>query len=58
VNYRVLYFYHGQNVAILTHALTKEDKLPETELKRAVRRKALFVADPVAHSFEEDISYA
>jgi phage-related protein len=58
VNYRVLYFYHGQNAAILTHALTKEDKLPEAELKRAVRRKALFVADPAAHSFEEDISDA
>jgi hypothetical protein len=36
VNYRVLYFYHGQNVAILTHVLTKEDKLPEgIETRRA-----------------------
>jgi ribosome-binding protein aMBF1 (putative translation factor) len=24
VNYRILYFFHGQNVAILAHALTKE----------------------------------
>lgn len=25
----ILYFYHGQNVAILAHALTKEKKVPQ-----------------------------
>ena len=24
VNYRILYFFHGKNVALLAHALTKE----------------------------------
>src|SRR4051794_33773657 len=27
VNYRILYFFHGRNVALLTHALTKEDRV-------------------------------
>lgn len=27
VNYRILYFFHGQNVAILGHALTKQDRI-------------------------------
>jgi hypothetical protein len=50
-----LYFFHGQNVAILAHALTKEAKVPKGELERALRRKAAFESRPAAHSFEEEI---
>ena len=57
VNYRVLYFFHGRNVAILAHALTKEDQVPKTDIDRAVRRKAAFESDPGAHSHEEDIPH-
>ena len=28
VNYRILYFFHGQNMAILAHGLIKEDVIP------------------------------
>jgi hypothetical protein len=28
VNYRILYFFHGQQVAILAHGLTKEGEIP------------------------------
>lgn len=55
VNYRLLYFFHGQNVAILAHALTKEDKVPKTDIDRAVKRKVAFDAAPAAHSHEEEI---
>jgi phage-related protein len=55
VNYRILYFFHGQNVAILTHALTKEDIVPKADIDRALRRKAALEANPAAHIFEEDI---
>lgn len=58
VNYRMLYFFHGRNVAILANALTKEDKLPNVEINRALRRKAMFESDPSTHSFEEDIPNA
>jgi hypothetical protein len=34
VNYRILYFYHGRNLAILGHALTKEDKVPRADIER------------------------
>ena len=54
VNYRILYFFHGRNLAILGHALTKEDKVPKTDIERAVRRKKAFEADPAAHSYSED----
>jgi len=34
VKYRILYFYHGPGLAILGHAITKEDVIPD---KLAVR---------------------
>jgi phage-related protein len=54
VNYRILYFFHGRNLAILGHALTKEDKVPRTDIERAIRRKKAFEADPASHSYSEE----
>lgn len=56
VNYRILYFFHGQNVAILGHALTKEGRLPDIEIERALRRKESFEHNPQRHTYEEELS--
>lgn len=56
VQYRILYFFHGRNVAILGHALTKEGRVPPADIERAVRRKETFARDPARHSYEEDVS--
>jgi phage-related protein len=53
VNYRILYFFHGRNLAILGHALTKEDKVPKTDIERAIRRKKAFEADPQTHTYSK-----
>lgn len=53
VNYRILYFFHGRNVAILAHAMTKEDVVPAADLNRALARKSLFESDPDSHTFKE-----
>jgi putative component of toxin-antitoxin plasmid stabilization module len=58
VNYRILYFFHGRNVAVLAHAITKEDEIPVVEINRAVERKRTFVASPFAHTFIGDIENA
>ena len=55
VNYRLLYFFHGRNVALLAHAITKENEIPVVEIKRAVERKIKFAARPAAHTFIGDI---
>ena len=34
VNYRMLYFFHGRDVAVLAHAITKEDEIPVVEINR------------------------
>jgi phage-related protein len=53
VNYRMLYFFHGGDVVVLAHGLTKEGKVPSVEIDRAVRRKAAFEEDPGSHTHEE-----
>ena len=58
VNYRILYFFHGRNVAVLAHAITKENEIAVVEINRAVERKRAFVANPVAHTFVGDIENA
>ena len=54
VNYRILYFFHGRGLAILGHALTKEDNVPSADIERALRRKKAFEADPAKHSYSEE----
>jgi phage-related protein len=54
VNYRILYFFHGQAVAILAHGLTKEDEVPNADIERAIQRKEAFAKDPAKHSYSEE----
>lgn len=54
VNFRILYFFHGRTVAVLGHAITKEDKVPAADIERCLRRKKAFEADPASHTYSED----
>jgi phage-related protein len=55
VQYRILYFFSGQNIAILAHAITKdEDQVPNIEIERAIKRKAQFEANPAVHTYGEE----
>ena len=54
VQYRLLYFFHGRQVAILAHSLTKEDKIPVVDIERAIKRKKLFEANPKEHTYESE----
>jgi hypothetical protein len=56
VNYRILYFFHGQNVALLTHALTKEQRIPASQIDRALERKRRYEKDPSKHRAEVEIT--
>ena len=54
INYRLLYFFHDRQVAVLAHGLTKEAQVPATEINRAVARKRLFESNPEKHSHETE----
>ena len=56
VQYRLLYFFHGQNVAVIDHGIIKEQsKVPDVDLERALERKRRFEENPEAHTFKEEI---
>lgn len=54
VNYRILYFFHGREVAVLANGLTKEGAIPRSEIDSAAGRKARFENNPVSHTFVEE----
>ncbi len=58
VNYRLLYFFHGQIVSVIAHGLTKEAAVPPSDIKRAIARKAAFTANPTVHTFRGEIDDA
>lgn len=53
VNYRILYFFHGREAAVLAHAITKENRVPSVEIDRALERKRRFETNPVLHTYED-----
>jgi len=55
VNYRVLYFFHGRNVAVVSHGFTKEDEIPSREIETAIKRKLAFVAAPAKHTYTGEL---
>lgn len=53
VNYRILYFFHSNEIIVVTHGITKESKVPQKEIDIAVERKNLFESDSERYRYEE-----
>jgi phage-related protein len=51
VHYRMLYFFHGRGAVVISHGITKEDRVPPIEIDRAIRAEVAFEADPARHTF-------
>jgi phage-related protein len=45
VHYRILYFFSGRAVVVLSHGITKERVVPAKEIERAVQRKRQVESD-------------
>ena len=56
VHYRILYFFNGRNVIVLSHGLTKEGEVPKADIKRAKSRRALVESHPERHLAEWEFS--
>lgn len=56
VQYRILFFYHGRNVAVLAHSLTKKKTVPAADIDRAVERKVLYEKNPFKHKATQDVT--
>lgn len=49
VNYRLLYFFHGKDIAIVAHGLTKEKRVPAADIERAIERRTRYERAPEEH---------
>ncbi len=55
VHYRIVYFFHGNVAAVVSHGITKEQRVPRREIERAVERKEKFRANPARHTFRPEL---
>lgn len=55
-NYRMLYFFHGRAVAVVSHGLVKERVVPPREIELAAARKRQFEKDPEKHTYADQLS--
>src|SRR5487761_1200122 len=53
VNYRLLYFFHGNTAAVVSHGVVKERRVPSKEIDAAIRRKHAYASSPLLHTHEE-----
>lgn len=53
INYRMLYFFHGEKAVVVSHGLMKEKRVPPAEIELAKKRKDRFDGDPPAHTHSE-----
>jgi phage-related protein len=54
LRYRMLYFFHGRAVVVVSHGITKRQAIvPPVEIERARRRKQAFDANPERHTHQE-----
>jgi hypothetical protein len=53
VNYRILYFFSGKNIVVISHGIAKQSEVPAVEINRAMERKKRYDANPKAHGWKE-----
>jgi phage-related protein len=53
VNYRMLYFFHGNVAAVVSHGLTKEQRVDPRDIDRAVAARRRFARAPDRHTHQE-----
>lgn len=57
VNYRLLYFFHGQNCVVISHGITKENEVPDSDIDKATANKELYKSDPKKYTYTESEQY-
>jgi phage-related protein len=56
VQYRLLYSFHGGNVAIISHGIVKRGAaVPDSDIERASTRKKRFEGAPARHTYRGEV---
>lgn len=57
VQYRILYFFIGQNIAVLGHSIIKKTSaVPQKDIELAIKRKKKFAQNPEQHTYQGEIT--
>ncbi len=54
INYRLLYFFHGRQAVVVSHAIVKKRVVPPKEIDRATGHKQAFEEAPQRHTYFEE----
>ncbi len=57
VQYRILYFFNGKDIAVLNHSIIKKTStVPKKDIELALLRKKKFVQNPEQHTYQGEIT--
>lgn len=57
VQYRILYFFSGRNIAVLGHSIIKKTSaVPKKDIELAIKRKKKFEQNPEQHTYQEEVT--
>lgn len=57
VQYRILYFFNGKDIAVLGHSIVKKTSaVPNQDIELAIQRKKKFEQNPKKHTYQEEIA--
>lgn len=54
-NYRILYAFVGRSIVLLSHGCTKEKRVPNIEINRAIRNRDKYLQDRKAHTYAGEL---
>jgi len=56
MQYRLLYFFHGRNIAVIAHGIIKRGSaVPDVDIGRAENRKRQFARNPATHTYQGEV---
>lgn len=57
VQYRILYFFSGKNIAVLNHSIIKNTSaVPKKDIELAIKRKKKFEENPEKHTYQGEVT--
>ena len=54
INYRILYFFHENTAAVVSHGIIKDKLVPPKEIDKAVKRRKKFISNPQRYTYQEE----
>jgi phage-related protein len=54
INYRILYFFHENTAAIISHGIVKKKQVAPEEIDKAAERRQKFISDPKRYTYQEE----